>query len=258
MIDLHCHFLSGIDDGPDSVEGSLALARAWIACGVDRIVATPHVNLRYPNRFEGIEERRMVAVAALDEASLELRVESGAEVSASVAIDMTDDTLGKLALGGGEWLLIEPPTAATPFGLHSTIFGVSGRGWRILLAHPERNPAIQEDFDLLVSLVDGGIKTQVTASSFSGRYGRTAEKTARKMMDHGLVHTVASDAHHATLRPPELDAPLVEAGYGHMVNWLCSEMPAWILDGGVEPTPPANTSDASPRRGFLKRFRSGR
>ena len=257
MIDLHCHFLSGIDDGPDSEEGSLDLARAWLACGIDRIVATPHVNLRHPNSFEVIEARRQIAIEALGRASIGLTVESGAEVSASVAIDMADEELGRLALGGGEWILLEPPTAATPFGLHSTIFGVSGRGLRILLARPERGPAIQDDFNLLVSLVDGGVRTQVTAGSFSGRYGRTAQRTARMMMDRGLVHTVASDAHHASLRPPELDAPLVEAGYQHMVDWLCYEMPAWILDGGTEPAPPSPKS-GSARRGILGRFRNGR
>ncbi len=57
MIDLHCHFLSGIDDGPGSDEESIALARAWIECGVERIVATPHVNSRHPNTAEIIEER---------------------------------------------------------------------------------------------------------------------------------------------------------------------------------------------------------
>ncbi|MGK2954308.1 MAG: CpsB/CapC family capsule biosynthesis tyrosine phosphatase, partial [Solirubrobacterales bacterium] len=86
MIDLHCHFLSGIDDGPDTEGESLDLARVWLECGVDRIVATPHVNLRHPNTAENIEGRRQVAVDALKQASIDLRVEAGAEVSASVAI----------------------------------------------------------------------------------------------------------------------------------------------------------------------------
>jgi protein-tyrosine phosphatase len=255
MIDLHCHFLSGIDDGPDTEEESLDLARVWLERGVDRIVATPHVNLRHPNTAEIIEERRLVAIDALERASLNLRVEAGAEVSASVAIDMDDGELGGLTLGDSDWLLIEPPTAATPFALHSSIFGVSGRGWRILLAHPERNPAIQEDLDLLASLVDGGVKTQVTAGSFSGRYGRTAQKTARKMLERDLIHTVSSDAHHATLRPPEMAEPLEQAGYGDMVDWLCTDMPAWILDGGVEPSRPARAGSG---RGIFGRFRNRR
>ena len=255
MIDLHCHFLSGIDDGPDTEAGSLDLARVWLECGVDRIVATPHVNLRHPNTAEVIEGRHQVAVDALKRASLDLKVETGAEVSASVAIDMDDEELGSLTLGDSDWLLIEPPTAATPFALHSSIFGVSGRGWRILLAHPERNPAIQEDLDLLASLVDGGVKTQVTAGSFSGRYGRTAQKTARKMMERDLIHTVSSDAHQATLRPPEMAGPLEQAGYGDMVDWLCSDMPKWILDGGKEPLHPVTAKKAS-GRSILSRFRS--
>lgn len=245
MIDLHCHFLAGIDDGPDSEAESVALAQAWLDRGVGRIVATPHVNFRYPNTAKVIEERRQIAIQALERASLDLRVESGAEVSASFATEMNDDELGNLTLGDSDWLLIEPPTAATPFALHSSIFGISGRGWKILLAHPERNPAIQENLDLLVSLVDGGVKTQVTAGSFSGSYGRTAERTAREMMDRNLVHTIASDAHHATLRPPEMADPLEQAGYDDMVEWLCSDMPRWILDSGTEPRRPARPKKPS-------------
>lgn len=248
MIDLHCHFLPRIDDGPDSEEGSLELAKAWLDSGVDRIVATPHVNLRYPNSAESISETLRVMVGALERSSIDLQVQSGAEISASVAIDMPDDQLRQLALGDSDWLLIEPPTSSTPFALHGTIFGIRGRGWNILLAHPERNPAFQDDLDLLVSLVDGGIKTQVTAGSFSGRYGQTAATTAARMMDMGLIHTVASDAHHATLRPPEMSGPLVEAGHGEMVEWLCTQMPEWILDGGEQPPAPVRLK--APRRRF--------
>jgi len=254
MIDLHCHFLPRIDDGPDSVEGSLEMARVWVESGVNRIVATPHVNLRHPNRAETIRAAHEEMTAALERESIGLKVQTGAEISASVAIDLPEDEIGQLTLGDSDWLLIEPPTTSTPFGLHGTLFGISGKGWSILLAHPERNPVFQEDIDLLVSLVDGGIKTQVTAGAFTGQYGRTAARTAARMMEMGLVHTVASDAHHATLRPPEMAGPLTEAGYGHMVDYLCSEMPAWILDGGPEPRPPENTK--APKKGLLGRFRN--
>lgn len=254
VIDLHCHFLPWIDDGPDSAQGSLELARAWVDLGVDRIVATPHVNPKYPNRAEGIREVRNEMVSALKDASIDLQVETGAEISASWAIDLPDSELGELTLGDSEWLLIEPPTMSTSFALHGMVFGIQGRGWNVLLAHPERNSVFQEDLELLASLVSGGVKVQVTAGAFSGRYGSTAAKTAAKLMDLGLVHTVASDAHHATLRPPEMARPLTQAGYGHMVDYLCSEMPAWILDGGSEPRPPENTK--APKKGFFGRLRN--
>lgn len=254
MIDLHCHFLPGIDDGPDSAEGSIELAKYWVDSGVDRIVATPHVNPRYPNRAEEIREVHMEMLSALQQVSVDLQVETGAEISASWAIDLPDDELGRLTLGNSEWLLIEPPTMSTSFALHGMVFGIQGRGWNVLLAHPERNPVLQEDLELLAALVGGGVKTQVTAGAFSGRYGRTAARTAARMMDLGLVHTVASDAHHATLRPPEMARPLTQAGYGHMVDYLCSKMPAWILDGGSEPRPPENTK--APKKGFFGRLRN--
>ena len=254
LIDLHCHFLPRIDDGPESEEGSIELAKAWVEAGIDRIVATPHVNLRHPNRAKAIRNANDRMVQVLRHASIDLRVQTGAEISASVAIDLPNDELSQLTLGNSNWLLIEPPTASTPFGLHGTIFGISGKGWNILLAHPERNPVFQEDISLLDSLVDGGIRTQVTAGAFTGRYGRTASRTARLMMERGLVHVVASDAHHATLRPPEMAEPVIQAGYAHLVDYLCSEMPAWILDGGSEPQQP--TQSGAPKKGLLDRFRN--
>jgi len=254
MIDLHCHFLPGIDDGPDSVEGSLELAKVWVESGVDRIIATPHVNLRHPNDPGTIGEAHALMVEALRRESIDLRVQTGAEISASVAVDIPDDELGQLTLGDSDWLLIEPPSASTTFALRGMIFEVQSRGWRILLAHPERNPVFQDHPDLLVSLVGGGIKTQVTAGAFTGRYGRTAARTAARMMELGLVHTVASDAHHATLRPPEMAGPLIKVGYGDMVDYLCSEMPAWILDGGTEPGRPELAKGSN--RGLLGRFRN--
>ncbi|HRV61322.1 MAG TPA: hypothetical protein P5138_11875, partial [Solirubrobacterales bacterium] len=116
MIDLHCHFLPRIDDGPDSVEGSLEMARVWVESGVNRIVATPHVNLRHPNRAETIRAAHEEMTAALERESIGLKVQTGAEISASVAIDLPEDEIGQLTLGDSDWLLIEPPTTSTPFG----------------------------------------------------------------------------------------------------------------------------------------------
>lgn len=253
MIDLHSHLLPRIDDGAESGAAVVALAKAWLEAGVNRVVATPHVNLKYRNTADSIRESYLHVRDLLSPDLPDLQVEMGAEISASVANEIPDSELEQLTLGDSKWLLIEPPSSSTAFGLHAMIFEIQGRGWNVLLAHPERNPVLQQDLDLLASMVSGGIKTQATAGAFIGRYGRTSERMARKMMNMGLVHTVASDAHHATLRPPEMSEPLVKAGYGHMVNYLCSDMPAWILDGGLEPKRPA--VNKTPRKNTFRRFK---
>lgn len=253
MIDLHCHILPGIDDGPETTQEAVALAQACQKEGIQRVVATPHVSLRYPNNADDIHEALSKLRTELDQAGVGLRVDAGAEVSASVAIDMSDEEIAGLTLGNSSWILLEPPSRSTHFALQSSIGAVRSRGWNVLLAHPERNPMLQENPELLASLVDGGVKTQITAGSLTGRYGRSALAAAREMMNRGLVHTIASDAHHATLRPPEMAAPLIKVRYAAWVAWLCQEMPAWILDGGELPRRP----EQQPRKGkgLLRKFR---
>ncbi len=122
--------------------------------------------------------------------------------------------------------------------IHKSIYEIQERGFRVLLAHPERNPALQRDLDLVADLVRSGVRTQITAEAITGGFGVAAEKAARQMFERNLVHTVASDAHHATERPPGLVGQLKRSGHKGMIQWLCHDMPAWILDGGEEPVRP--------------------
>lgn len=258
LIDLHCHLLAGIDDGPDDLDESVALATAYLAAGITRVAATPHVNLRHRNRSAEIAQRRAELEARLAKEVVSLTVEPGAEISASVAADLDDEELRRLALAGGEWLLIEPPTRASAFEIRSAVFEVQRRGFRVLLAHPERNPALQRDPDLITELVEGGVRTQVTAEALTGRYGGPSERCANEMFDRHLVHTLASDAHHATDRPPGLAEELKRTGHQDLIQWLCQDMPAWILDGGDEPPRPgsgaADEGETGRNRGLLGRL----
>jgi len=256
LIDLHCHLLPGIDDGPVDIDGSIALARAYLAAGITRVAATPHVNLRHPNRSSDVEPRRLELTERLALEGIDLRIDSGAEVSAAVAAEIDDEELRRLTLGGGEWLLIEPPTRSGAFEIHQAVFEIQRRGFKVLLAHPERNPALQRDIDLLGDLVATGVRTQVTAEALTGRFGSAAEACSRELFARDLVHTVASDAHHATDRPPGVANELKRSGHRDLVQWLCRDMPAWILDGGEEPPRPGSgESGGRPEsRGLLRRL----
>ena len=253
LIDLHCHLLPGIDDGPRSMEGSVSLARTYLSAGIGRVAATPHVNLRHENDPDRILQTRLELIERLGAEGIDLMVEQGAEVSADVTAGLDDSTLRRLTLGGGEWLLVEPPTRASTFTIHKAVFDVQQRGFRVLLAHPERNPALQKDIDLVADLVGTGTRTQVTAESLTGRYGPAAEKAARTLFENGLVHTVASDAHHATERPPGLAGELKRSGHKDLIGWLCRDMPTWILDGGEEPERPEGATRKRKNRGLFRR-----
>lgn len=221
-----------------------------------RVAATPHVNARHLNRSEEIESRRDELIARFRAEGIGLRIEAGAEISASHTPEITDEELRKLSLGHSNWLLIEPNTRASAIDIHRSIFALQQRSFDVLVAHPERIPAFQGDLDLLASLVAGGVRTQVTAEALTGRFGSTAERCARELFKRNLVHTVASDAHHATERAPGMAKQLKRSGHEHLIQWLCRDMPSWILDGGEEPKRPETKDGIEVGEGgsFLRRL----
>ncbi len=260
MIDLHCHVLPGIDDGPATVEGSLELARLAAAEGTDVLVATPHVNSRYRNDAATIAER----VAALNErlASEEvlttdgrlLEVRAGAEVALTLIPELDDGQLAALGLGGGPWLLVEPPFTPVAPNLEAILLELQHVGHLIVLAHPERCPAFQRDPPALERLVRAGLLTSVTAGSLGGRFGGEARRLALALAREGLLHNVASDAHDAVNRTPEIAAELKRSGLAPLAPWLTGAVPAAILDGGeVPPAPVGAATVLEPaRRGWWR------
>jgi protein-tyrosine phosphatase len=232
VIDLHCHVLPGIDDGPRTIADSLELARAAAALGTRTIVATPHVSWRYDNDAPGIARRVQEVNDALAASSVDLLVVAGAEVAMTRAADLTSEQLSALTLGGGSWLLLECPFASTTTGLSQLIFELQEHGLGIVLAHPERCPAFQHDPRLLERLVQGGgVLTSVTAGSLVGRFGRTVKRCCDVLIDAEMVHNIASDAHGAGERRPGVLEEISQAGLEPLADWLTQQVPAAILAG---------------------------
>jgi protein-tyrosine phosphatase len=250
LIDLHCHVLPGIDDGPGNLGEALQLARAAVEAGTRVIVATPHVNHAYP---ENDAARIAGAVAEfnrmLGAAQLELEVRTGAEVALTRAAELPADELTALRLGGGPFLLVECPGTPSTAGFAPALEAIAAQGHRILLAHAERIPAFQREPHVLEALVDAGMLVQLTAASIAGRFGDPVRDFAQRLLQAGLVHDVASDAHAAERRGPGIAAYLEEAGWGSHVGHFACDVPLAILAG--EPIPPMPPPPRRPRRGFL-------
>ncbi|MDO9354633.1 MAG: CpsB/CapC family capsule biosynthesis tyrosine phosphatase [Solirubrobacteraceae bacterium] len=250
MIDLHCHLLPGIDDGPADVATALEQARAHVEAGIDTVVCTPHVSHNHANTSAGIAEAVAAFQAALDGAQIPLAVKAGAEVSLSRAIEMDDDELTALHLGGSPYLLLEPPLGSEVPRLAQLVKGLASRGHKILVAHPERCAAFHRDDKLLAELVKDGAIVQLTAGSLAGDFGRTVQKLALSMASQGLVHVVASDAHDPTRRPPGLAAPMATAKLEGLTAWACQDVPAAVLAGQPLPERPAGATPKTKRRLF--------
>jgi protein-tyrosine phosphatase len=255
VIDLHCHVLPGIDDGPKAIDRSEAIARAAHAAGVRTIVATPHVNWHYPNRAATIRERVDELRARLADAGVQVELRAGAEVAMTYMPEIDPAELTGLHLGDGDWLLLEPPFAPVAPGLSELVADLQRQGHRVVLAHPERCPALQRDPQTLVSLVRGGALTSITAGSLAGRFGGVPKRFALKLFAEGIAHNVASDAHDLPGRTPGMVAELERAGLAGLTEWLTEAVPAAILDGHDIPPRPhlPRTRAASARRFRLRR-----
>jgi protein-tyrosine phosphatase len=252
VIDLHCHILPGVDDGPADLEGSLAMAREHVARGTRTVIATPHVSWDYPTTPDEIETGVATLNAALREEGIELEVLAGAEVALTRAVDLTAEQLSRLRLGDGPWLLLEAPISVDSPGVEGLVGIVQSRGVRVLLAHPERCASFHTDPDLLARLVAGGCLAQVTANALTGFFGRTVQASARRYVDAGLVHVVSSDSHDATHRSPGLVHEMDEAGYGPLTEWMGEQVPRSLLAGVPYPPRPAFQARPERRRWFRR------
>jgi protein-tyrosine phosphatase len=252
VIDLHCHVLAGIDDGPETIEGSLALARAASDAGMVTLVATPHVSWRYPNDAATIARLVDQLNDRLAAEEIALDIVPGAEVAITRLAEIRPGELSRLRLGGGEWLLVEPPFTQAAAGLDGIVLDLQSRGHRVLLAHPERCPAFHRNPRILGSLVRGGVLTSVTAGSLVGHFGDRARRFALELVEQEMVHNVASDAHDHITRAPGVAAELEQAGLSPLAEWLTQAVPAAILEGGEIPPRPAVTllPAAAPRRSW--------
>jgi protein-tyrosine phosphatase len=208
MIDLHCHFLPGIDDGAATVEESLDLARAAVANGIAHAVMTPHIHAGvFENRKQLIETHVEKFRAALRRAEVPLAISAGAEVRIGPElIDLLqEDAIPFIGeLGSDKIMLLELPHGSVPVGADRLISWLRARGIRPLIAHPERNKDIMRNLDKIRPFVGAGCLLQVTAGSLTGRFGPQAQQSARAMLEADWVFAVATDAHNLEHRPPEL------------------------------------------------------
>ena len=199
------------------------------------VVATPHCSRMFPTTPEQIER----AVAALREDGAPVELLAGAEVTHEMALQLPDETLRRLTLGDSRCVLLEAPLEpVVGLDFERCVEALHERGYRVLLAHPERAPGFRENPGRLRTLVEGGALCSVTAASLTGGFGAAARWFGLELLRDGLIHSVDSDAHHATLRPPGLRNGLSAAASelpALQAEWFAEKVPAAVL--ADEPLP---------------------
>lgn len=240
MIDLHSHILPWLDDGAESIELALDMARTAVADGIERTAATPHVRADdYPTRPDEMELCLEMLRNALHGSEIPLEVLPGGEIALDMIPELDDEALQRFGLGGNPgYLLVETPYHGWPLRIEETLFGLQLRGFTAVLAHPERNQDVQEKPSLLESLVERGTLIQVTASSVDGRLGSRTRASAHHLIERGLAHVLASDAHAPSVREVGLSNAVKAIANPALAEWLTQAVPEAIVeDRAIPPRP---------------------
>lgn len=255
MIDIHHHCLPDVDDGPTNWEDAVAMCRMAREEGIEVIVATPHV-------LRGLWSE--TPKEELDAKVRELNERLGGSPTVLLGSEyfFGHDMAEVLAAGepiiplaGSGYVLVELAAHGVPPGIEGPFYRARLAGWTPILAHPERNLAFQSHPDLLRPLVESGVRTQITAGSLTGAFGRAARRAAEEFLARGFVHLVATDGHNPGKRPPLFRAArevLEQLGGAGLVRALTYDNPLAVIQNRPMPFDPEPAG--APPDGFLTRL----
>lgn len=201
MIDIHNHILPGLDDGSQSLDESIRMAKLAVEEGIESIIATPHhANGKYENRAVDIVKAVEQLNAELVKQNIPLRIYSGQEIR--VTDRFLEDMYQKVSipLNHSKYILIEFPTNRIPSRIEEVLHELEVMQLIPILAHPERNLEIVDNPDKLYHLVTRGMLSQVTSHSINGAFGLKIQKISLDFCSRNLTHFIASDAHNLTHR----------------------------------------------------------
>lgn len=196
MVDIHSHIIPYIDDGAIDTEEAEAMLNAAYNNGIRHIAATPH--FKYGTEFN-LKENIIKDVKKLqilaDESGFKLSVYPGSEVMIHPEI-VEQYTEGKIStINDTIYLLVEFPLNELPVYTDNTLYSMQLKGLIPIIAHPERNEAILDNYRLLYRYVERGMLSQVNAESVLGLNGRRIQETAFHLIKRGAVHFISADAH---------------------------------------------------------------
>lgn len=205
MIDLHAHVLPGLDDGPATLEESLALLKAMEAQGVHTVVAAAHaLDGRYNATKATVLQATAEVQVAAETAGIAVRILPSMELYLGFDVLRAVKSGQVLGINDSKYLVVELPHREFPLYTERAFFELMVNGYRPILNHPERNLAILRKPELMYRLAEKGVPAMVTAGSLVGRFGVEVERLARRLVEEGAATLVVSDAHDLRGRRPDL------------------------------------------------------
>ena len=233
MVDIHAHILPSLDDGSRSLEETLRMAKMAVSSGIRHMAATSHGNF-YDYSLEDYRVVFQKAQKALTTEQIPLKLYPGMEIFLDEDAFFLLEKKELLSLNSTDYLLVEFDFEEQPEKVVDRIKRLQNKGWRIVLAHPERYRFIQKDPELACYLSETGCVLQVNGGSLLGDFGRTCERMALRFLEEGIVGAIASDAHDMEYRTPSVGriCRFLESFYepAAVKLWM-SENPSRILKG---------------------------
>ena len=206
MIDIHCHVLPEVDDGPKSWDAAVEMCRMASSDGITHAVATPHANDRYAydrGHLAGL----LAELREKIDPALRLQLSLGCDFHLSFEnLERVLEEPHTYTIGETNYLLVELSNYSVPIQLSECFTRLGDCGLTPILTHPERNPILQQTPQRILDWAEQGCLIQVTASALTGLWGERPETIARWLLERSAVHILASDAHDTKRRVPNLSA----------------------------------------------------
>lgn len=238
MVDIHCHILPFVDDGADSMEEALEMARMAVDSGVEAIIATPHSNLLHTEEHNyksaRLAQRFLQLQESIEQAGIPLSVFPGSEVLCTPDVPELLKQHQLITLAGTDYLLVEFFFDENLSYMDDMLSAIAAQGVIPVIAHPERYEAIQAAPYVIERWFASGFIIQVNKGSILGRLGHRSAIAADWILSRGLAHTVASDAHSSLARTTHMAQiqDYLESHYSiEYTQILLEHNPARILKG---------------------------
>jgi len=235
-VDIHCHCLAGLDDGPATTAEAIALCRAIVNDGIKTVIATPH----QLGRFEQTTDAKVIRQAVLainqqlSENNIGLTIVPGADVRVDERILELLDADKILTLAdGGKYLLLELPYEVF-IDIEPLLAQLAERGIQTIISHPERYYFLPAHYQKLLKWLDYPVHLQITAASLIGKFGPSPQRIAWDLISDRLANLVATDSHDTNQRSPCMTAAyeIIAARLGQArAQLLCVENPSRVLKG---------------------------
>ena len=214
MIDIHCHILPNVDDGSESLEESIEMAKIAESEGITKIVNTSHCHFDF--KYKKGNELKLELEKfnqALKEENINIEVILGNELYYTSDLIERFDELDFFSMNNSKYILMEFSPINFPKNIEDVIYEIKIRGYIPIIAHAERYKQVQEDVNIVLDCIKEGALIQVNASSILGKNGEKAEDTSKKLLDNNMVHFVATDAHSSNRR-----RPLIKDSYNYILK----------------------------------------